>query len=91
MESIKIAKNGQWSLHKSPDLISEFETSPDMDMMSYRRHSLDGSLPQDHGNQGELHNVGNVRAPRQNSKSKMDAKVPNPIKSALRERKPSLT
>lgn len=91
MELIKIAKNGQWSLEKSDDTESEFESSPDMDMMSYNKRALEGSLPKDHGNRGELHNVGNVRSPRQNSKAKMDTKVQNPIKSSLRERKPSLT
>lgn len=88
MELLKIAKNGQWSLEKEDDTESEFESSPDMDMMSYNKRTMDGSLPKDYGNQGELHNVGSVRPPRQNSKPKMENKVPNPIKSAARQRKP---
>lgn len=89
-EVLKIANNGQWSLEKQTTHNPEFAGEPDEDYMSYRSRALDGRLPEDHGQKGNLHNVGTVRAPRKLSEHKMEAKVPTPIKSANRDRSPGL-
>jgi len=88
MEKLKVHPNGQWSLVKDSGKDPEFANQPDMDMMSYKPTSLEGKLPEDHGQKGVLHNNGSVRPPRQNSQAKMAGKVPNPIASAAHERSP---
>jgi len=85
-ELLKIAANGQWSLVKA----SEYAKDPDNDFMSYRPRTLTGQLPEDHGTKGQLHNVGNARAPRKVSEDKMKGKVPTPTSSAHDDNNPGV-
>jgi len=88
MELLKIHPiTGQWTLEKRS---GEFATDPGQKFQSYRSRALDGNLPEDRGQKGVLHNVGTVRAPRKQSKNKMDGKTPTPIKSAAVDRSPGL-
>lgn len=79
MESVVIAKNGQWSLVKREE----------NDFNSFRGASM-GSLPEDKGRKGMVHGVGNARAPRNNSRAKMSGKVPTPVSSAHADRNPGV-
>jgi len=88
MELLKIAANGQWSLVKAGS--PEYRQDPDNNYLSYRSRTLTGELPVDHGTKGQLHNVGNVRAPRKNSESKMQGKVPTPTSSAHDDNNPGV-
>ena len=86
-ELLKFNSLGQWSLHKQ---VGEHADEPDNDYMSYRARSLTGQLPEDHGNRGELHNVGNKRSPKKNSDERMHGKVPTPVGSAKEDISPGL-
>jgi hypothetical protein len=91
MELLKVHANGQWELvHKTSFKNPEYKDSEDMNYMSYKRRALDGSLPEDHGQKGVLHNVGNSRPPMSISDQKLQGKVPVPVKSATRDRQPGL-
>ena len=90
MELLKIHLNGQWELIQKQSRGGEFAGDKDADYRSYRVSSLEGRLPVDHGQRGKLHNVGNVRAPRQTSDHRMKGKVPNPMSSAASERNPGM-
>lgn len=84
MEFIKIASNGQWTLHKTK--ANGF--SSDYDYMSYRKKT--GELKQDFGHKGELHHFGSVRPPKGTGKNKMMGKVPQPISSAKAAENPGI-
>lgn len=87
MEFLKIATNGQWSLHKA----NEFAGQRDEDYMSYKKSPLEGKLPQDVGTRGAVHgNPGNKRAPRTIGRERMAGKTPNPMSSAAQERNPGI-
>ena len=75
---LKFNSGGQWTLIKASE----------NDYKSYRGMHLQGQLPEDHGTKGQLHNVGTVRAPRQNSKEKMQGKVPHRTSSSFEDRNP---
>lgn len=81
MELLKVHPNGQWELVKAKD---------ENDYRSYRSLDLQGQLPEDHGTKGQLHNVGNVRPPKSNSKHKMRGDVPHPTTSAYDDRNPGV-
>lgn len=81
MELLKFNKNGQWELVKAKE---------ENDYNSYRSRTLEGQLPEDHGAKGQLHNVGNVRAPRKISDDKMKGKVPTPVSSAHDDNNPGV-
>lgn len=85
---LKVAANGQWSLVKAGS--PEYRQDPDNNYLSFRSRSLEGQLPEDHGTKGQLHNVGNARAPRKVSEDKMKGKVPTPVSSAHDDNNPGV-
>lgn len=84
-ETITYDKNGQWSLNKT----AANHQREGADFNSYRRVELQGSLKEDHGQKGRLHNNPPHRA-HQTSKNKMKGKVTNAVSSDWANKNPGL-
>lgn len=79
MEFLKIASNGQWSLHKA-----------DKPFKAVNKPTMEGALHEDHGQKGKLHNFNSGQVQSANTNPRKDAKPSRLLDSEYNERHPGV-
>jgi len=100
MEYLKVADNGQWSLHKSVDItkplsaqpVNSFATAPKVDKpyKVYGGKTLTGELHEDRGQKGSMRNFGGGDRPKNAYNKRTAGKPFKEEHSVTAERNPGL-